>query len=126
MSYSKIYAIKNRELLSVYWCYRMAKFIASMSVVPIGTCSTSLSKFVAEVIKSYKSNNIKFELTPMATIIYGDTLDEILRAIKLAHDALRSLNIDRIVLHLNIDARHDKPDRMPEDKVKSVLSKISA
>ncbi|MEX0568410.1 MAG: MTH1187 family thiamine-binding protein, partial [Candidatus Njordarchaeota archaeon] len=83
-------------------------------------------KFVAEVIKSYKSNNIKFELTPMATIIYGDTLDEILRAIKLAHDALRSINIDRVVLHLNIDARHDKPERMPEDKVKSVLSKVSA
>lgn len=102
----------------------MARFIAAISVVPIGTCSTSLSKFVAEVIKKYEERNVKFKLTPMATIIYGDDIDEIFEAVRLAHDALRSLGVDRIVIHLNIDARHDKPERKPEDKVDSVLRKI--
>ncbi len=102
----------------------MAKFIASISVVPVGTETTSLSKYVAEVIRAFKNANINHELTPMSTIIYSDDLDDILRAIRIAHDTLKQIGLRRIVVNVAIDARHDKPRTAPSDKVKAVMEKL--
>ena len=103
----------------------MPKYIASLTVIPIGTKSTSLSRYVALVIKALKENRINHELTPMSTVIYSDNLDEVLRAIKISHNALRNEGLDRIVIEVNIDARHDKIRESPSDKVKAVLERIS-
>ena len=110
-------------MLSLLWVIIMAKFIMSISVVPVGTESTSLSKFVASVLKAFKENNIKFQLTPMNTVVYSDDIDDILKAIKTAHDAIIKEGIKRVVIAVNIDARHDK-ERSPEDKVKAVMEKL--
>lgn len=61
----------------------------------------------------------------MSTIIEGDTLDEIFDVIKVAHEALVSLGVGRIVISINIDDRLDKPKRKLEDKVKAVEEKLS-
>ena len=102
----------------------LARFIASISVIPVGTGSTSLSPLIAEVIKVFRKEGIKFELTPMATIIHSDSLDEVFHAIRRAHDTLLSLGTKRIIIYVNIDARHDKPARTPKDKVKAILEKL--
>ena len=102
----------------------MARVIASFSIVPVGTGNTSLSKFVAEAIKALESKGIKYRLTPMNTIIEGNSLDEIFEAIKIAHNAVEKVGAKRIVISINIDDRLDKPDRKPEDKVKAVMEKI--
>lgn len=101
----------------------MAKFIMSISVVPVGTKTTSLSQYVAKVIEAFQKNKITYTLTPMNTIVYSDSFDEILKAIRIAHDTLLQTGQKRIVIAVNIDARHDK-ERTPEDKVKAVLSKL--
>jgi len=91
----------------------------------MGIGSIGISKYVAMVYEALKKEEYNIELTPMATIIYGDDLQKILDAVRLAHDVLRESGIKRIVIQLNIDARHDKPERKPEDKVASVMTKIS-
>jgi len=42
----------------------MGKIIAEVTVVPLGTCSPSLSKYVAEVEKVLRKFNLKTHLTP--------------------------------------------------------------
>ncbi|MHA1617090.1 MAG: MTH1187 family thiamine-binding protein [Candidatus Njordarchaeales archaeon] len=102
----------------------MARIIAEFSLVPVGTQSTSLSKYVAEVLRALQEAGVKYHLTPMCTIIEGDSLDEIFEAIKIAHEAIVKTGVKRIVLRINIDDRLDKLDRRAEDKVKSVKEKL--
>jgi len=102
----------------------MGIFIASISIVPVGTCSTSLSNYIAIALKALREANIEFEITPMATIISADRIDEIFKAVSVIHDTLVKAGQKRIVIQINIDARHDKPERKPSDKVVAVLKKI--
>ncbi len=101
----------------------MARFIASFSIAPVDTCGTSLSKYVAAAIKALEENGFKYELTPMATVVVGDTIDEIFNAIKVAHKAVEKMGVKRILVRINIDDRIDKPDRNPIDKIKAVEEK---
>jgi len=101
----------------------LARVIASFSIVPIGTSSTSLSKYVAEALKVLDGKGIKYILTPMDTILEGDSLDDIFEAIKIAHSAVEKTGVGRILIRINIDDRLDKVDRKAEDKVRSVLEK---
>ncbi|NMC75779.1 MAG: MTH1187 family thiamine-binding protein, partial [Candidatus Methanofastidiosa archaeon] len=45
--------------------------IVEISFVPIGT-GTSLSRYVAKVIKNLEKSGIKYQLTPMGTIVEGE------------------------------------------------------
>ncbi len=101
----------------------MARIIASFSIVPVGTCSTSLSRYVAKALEALDDKGIKYTITPMNTIIEGDNLDDIFNAIKVAHKAVEDLGVKRILVRINIDDRIDKADRKAEDKVKSVMEK---
>ena len=105
------------------WCLNLARFIVSFSIVPIGTCSTSLSQYVARAIEAMDKKGVNYTITPMSTIIEGDSLDEIFEAIKVAHKAIEEMGVGRILIRINIDDRIDKANRKPEDKVKSVLEK---
>jgi len=104
----------------------MARIIAQFTLIPIGTGSTSLAKYVAEAIRGLKEGGINYQLTPMSTIIEGETLDEIFEAIKKAHEALIKTGVKRISILINIDDRLDKPNRKPEDKVESVKKKLES
>jgi len=101
----------------------MGRFIASVSVVPVGTKTTSLSNYIAQAIKVLQKLGINFELTPMSTIMSCDNLDTLFLAIKEIHDELVKQGVSRLVISIDIDARHDKP-RTSKDKVKSVMEKL--
>ena len=96
--------------------------MAEVTVVPMGTGSPSLSKYVAEVLKVVKESGIKYQLTPMGTILEGD-LDEIFSLVRRMHEVPFSEEIKRVVTTLKIDDRRDKPLTM-ESKVKAVTSKM--
>ncbi len=96
--------------------------MAEVTVVPMGTGSPSLSKYVAEVLKLVKESGIKYQLTPMGTILEGD-LDEIFSLVRRMHEVPFSEEIKRVVTTLKIDDRRDKPLTM-ESKVKAVTSKM--
>ena len=101
----------------------MNNVIVEVTVVPLGTASTSLSSYVAEVEKvAKKHSNIKRLLTPMSTILEGD-LDEILKIIREMHEAPFKKNARRVSTRIVIDDRRDKKGSM-EGKLKSVKSKL--
>ena len=96
--------------------------IAQLTIVPVGTNTTSLSNTVVEVQKAIRGTGIKHQLTPMSTILEG-SLGEIMAAVKAAHEAGFSANTGRVLTSLTIDDRRDKPTSM-EHKVNIVLDKM--
>ena len=97
--------------------------IIEVTVVPIGTKSTSLSYYVSEAIKILKKQKkVKYELTAMGTILEGD-LDDLLSIVRKMHEKMFTLGTKRVVTSINIDDRRDKRETI-EYKVKAVLNKI--
>lgn len=97
--------------------------VAEVTVVPLGTGSTSLSHYVAgveKVLARYK--NIKTMLTPMATILEGD-LDDILAAVREMHETPFKNGAQRVSTRISIDDRRDKQLSM-EGKIAAVKSKL--
>jgi uncharacterized protein (TIGR00106 family) len=101
----------------------MNSIIAEVTVVPLGTASTSLSQYVADVEKVLqKHGNIKTLLTPMATILEGD-LDEIFEVIKEMHEEPFLKGAHRVSTRISIDDRRDKKISM-QSKLDAVKSKL--
>jgi len=97
--------------------------ILEISVVPIGTSSTSLSNFVAGCLEELKHSrgDIRYELTAMGTIIEGE-LEEILAIARRMHEAPFNRGIKRVVTTIKIDDRRDVEASI-EQKVSSVKEK---
>jgi uncharacterized protein (TIGR00106 family) len=96
--------------------------VAEISVVPLGTASTSLSHYVAgcmEILNSRK--DIAYQLTPMGTVMEGP-LDKVLETARMLHEAPFSKGVSRVLTTIKIDDRRDKALTM-EGKVTSVLKK---
>jgi len=93
--------------------------IAEFSIHPIGS-GTSVSREVKAAIRAIsKVPGLKFQVTPMATILESSNIGTILKAVEASHLALRRLGSKRISSTLRIDERRDKPRTMM-DKVDSV------
>jgi uncharacterized protein (TIGR00106 family) len=101
----------------------MGMIIAEVTVVPLGTASTSLSTYIAEVEKVLnKFPKIKSMLTPMSTILEGE-MDEVMEAIKAVHDVPFQMGAQRVSTTLRIDDRRDKRITMA-GKVAAVKNRL--
>jgi uncharacterized protein (TIGR00106 family) len=99
---------------------------AEISIVPIGTSDTSMSKEIAaayDAIRNIKDLK-KVTLTPMNTQVESDNLDGVFQAIHVAHDSAKSVGAKRVISTIRIDERLDKPNTLDE-KVQSVKTKVS-
>jgi uncharacterized protein (TIGR00106 family) len=97
--------------------------IAEISVVPLGTKTTSVSQYVARAVKVLEQEkDIKYEMTAMGTIIEGD-LDRILAAAQKMHERTFGEGVVRVVTTVKIDDRRDKAQGMKE-KVDSLKKKL--
>ncbi len=96
------------------------KVIADFSIVPIGHEGTSVGRHVAAAVAAIKTvKGLKYEVTPMGTILEADDLETIFEAVKTAHRAVIAMGISRVESILRIDDRRDKPRTM-KDKVEAV------
>ena len=101
----------------------MGKVIAEVTVVPLGTGSTSLSNYVAQVEKVVRNYpDIKKQLTPMSTILEGE-LNRIMEIIREMHEVPFISGVKRVSTRITIDDRRDK-DASMEKKLRSVKSKM--
>lgn len=101
----------------------MARIVAEVTVVPLGTATASLSPFVAEVEKVLKNfPRLKSMLTPMSTILEGE-MDEVLDAVKAMHEVPFRMGVLRVSTTLRIDDRRDKPITMT-GKLAAVKNKL--
>ncbi len=98
--------------------------IAEVTVVPIGTGSTSLSEYVAGIQKVLEQQeNITFTLTSMSTIIEG-SLEDIFATIRAIHEAPFHDGAQRVSTSVKIDDRRDKAGSS-EQKLRSVQEKLN-
>ncbi len=93
--------------------------IVEVSVVPLGTGSTSVSKYVRVAYGIIKQSGLEFQVTPMGTCLQGDW-DTIFATIKKIHDTLAEQGCGRITSTIKVDDRRDK-DRPMQAKVDRVL-----
>ena len=93
--------------------------IVEISVVPLGTGGTSLSRYIAECVSVLETSRCRYQLTPMGTIVEGP-LDRVLELIKLMHEVPFKKGVSRVVTSIRIDDQRDGKASMKK-KVESVL-----
>ena len=96
---------------------------AELEIVALGTGDTGMSRHIAEAVKAIGKQGIKYQLTPMGTVLEAESVDDVFRAVKAAHEALVKSGVKRVVTHLTIDDRRDSPKGM-EGKIISVKTKL--
>ena len=96
--------------------------VCSITVVPLGTKSASLSQYVADSLRVLKESGLKYQLTPMTTIVEGE-LDAVLSVAARMHSSLFSDEVVRVSTTIKIDERRDKTLTM-DGKVSAVQSKL--
>lgn len=97
--------------------------VCSISVVPIGTGSTSVSSYVAECQKILSDmEGVKYELTPMATMLEGD-FAVIMEAVRRLHHVPFERGAKRVLTTVIVDERLDAPLTM-KGKIESVGRKL--
>jgi uncharacterized protein (TIGR00106 family) len=96
--------------------------LANVTVIPLGTGTTSLSKYIAECVKEIEKSGIKHTLTPFGSVLDGD-LDDIFDVIKKIHEVPFKHGVMRVATLINIDNRRDKK-ASSEQKLKSVMDRL--
>ncbi|NVN96513.1 MAG: MTH1187 family thiamine-binding protein [Bacteroidetes bacterium] len=82
----------------------------------------SVSDYVSRIILFIDNSGVKYQLTPMGTIIETETFDEALSIIKGAYETLEN-DCNRIYSSLKFDIRKNQDDRMVK-KMQSIEKKI--
>ena len=98
------------------------KVIVQFSTSPLGK-GVSVSRFVVAALKEVEKSGLRYQLTPMATVLEADTLREAVEVILKAHEAVFRAGAKRVVTDIKIDDRRDEPRRM-EDKVEKVRKQL--
>jgi uncharacterized protein (TIGR00106 family) len=82
----------------------------------------SKSAFVARVLDIVDKSGLEYQLTPMGTLIEGETVEEVLEVINKAYEELQ-IDCDRVYSSIKIDYRKGPVGRLNK-KVGSVEAKL--
>ena len=96
--------------------------IVEISIVPIGTPTTSVSQYVAGAVDILQHSGLQYRLTPMGTVIEGD-LRDIMAVVLRMHESPFERNMQRVYTVIKIDDRRDTATGM-DYKVLSVEKKL--
>ena len=96
--------------------------IVFLTITPLGTATTSVSRYVAGVERLLDASGLNHELTAKGTIIEGD-LDAILSVVRKMHEHPFSQGALRVSTLVKIDDRRDKEHSIAS-KMRSVREKI--
>jgi uncharacterized protein (TIGR00106 family) len=93
--------------------------IAEIKIVPLGTETTSLSRYVKACTMLLKeAKDVTYQTTAMGTIIQGP-LDRVLELVQQMHEIPFNMGAKRVSTTISIDDRRDKLATI-ESKVKAV------
>lgn len=95
--------------------------IAFVSMVPIGK-EESVSSYVARVVDIVDRSGLDYVLTPMGTVIEGESWDEVMDVIKRGFESLKE-DCRRVDVFIKIDYREGRSKGIVK-KLKSVEEKI--
>jgi uncharacterized protein (TIGR00106 family) len=97
--------------------------IAELSIVPLGTKSTSLSSYVAACIDVLEDSGLVHQVHGMGTIIEGE-LRDIFDIVLKMHEVPFQAGALRVVTSIKVDDRRDK-EASASAKVEAVVRKRS-
>jgi uncharacterized protein (TIGR00106 family) len=78
-----------------------------LAIVPLGTNSSSVGEYVADIQKVLEKSGFSYELTDMGTIIEGNAEDLLKLAAQLAETPF-SRGVNRVLTQISLDDRRDK------------------
>ncbi len=84
----------------------------------------SKSKYVAEVLKVIENSGLPYQLTPMATIVEAESVEELCALVPKMYKALEGMGVGRVYSVIKFDIRPGKSDRLRQ-KVESVQRRLS-
>ncbi len=97
--------------------------IAEVSIVPVGTKTSSLSEYVAKAIEPLKKQRgVSFYLTAMGTILEGE-LSDVMTVVSWMHNNVFDEEINRVVTNIRIDDRRDR-NTSGDYKIQSVMKRL--
>lgn len=97
--------------------------VVELTVCPLGTGTTSASKYVAGAQKVLADQDkVKYMLNPMGTVMEGN-IDEIFALVRKIQEDVFAKGVDRVYSIIKVDDRRDKVASM-EQKLASVKSKL--
>ena len=103
--------------------YILNMITAELTIIPIGTAKTSISRYIAAALEALNKTGVKYELNGMGTMIESDDPEKLFEAVKYAHEAVFNIGAERVATSLKIDDRRDKKGSLKQ-KVKSVKEKL--
>ncbi len=97
--------------------------LLQITTIPLGTGSTSVSSFVAQIQQKLVEEKATFKLCDMGTVIEGD-IDELLRLVRVIYDLPFLAGAERVVTQISIDDRRDKAVALG-DKTRTVQALLN-
>jgi uncharacterized protein (TIGR00106 family) len=89
--------------------------IADITIIPIGTGSASVSRYVRAAFEVLKQSGLKYQVGPMSTSVEGDW-DTVMATIRRMQESCFKLGAVRLATTIKVDERRDKSQTMA-DKV---------
>ena len=97
---------------------------AEITVIPMGTCSTSISSFVAEADRILLDHpEVKNKITAMGTELECADVTTLFKVLQEMHVASFNNKAQRIYTIIKIDDRRDKKSTL-DSKMKAVTDKL--
>lgn len=96
--------------------------LAEISVIPLGTPTSSIGDWIAEAVKVLEIDEVKYEIGPTGTLIEGESSVIFELAAKM-HESAYARGIERVMTTVVIDDRRDKVVTM-ESKIASVNRRL--
>ena len=93
---------------------------AEISIIPLGTQSTSVSEYIAAAVSELESSGLQTTLTATGTSVEADSPSQLYQALSRAQEAVFEKGAGRAYTILKMDDRRDGDDRSEEEMVRSV------
>lgn len=93
-----------------------------LSIIPVGE-GTSVSSILAHAIRELENMKVKYELTPMCTVFEARSVEEALKIVGAAHEAVFKHGTKRVITIVKIDDRRDV-ERSMKNKVESLRKAV--
>ncbi|HEB50274.1 MAG TPA: MTH1187 family thiamine-binding protein [Desulfobulbus sp.] len=96
--------------------------LMQITIIPVGTGSTSVGRFVADVQLLLEKEGVEYALNDMGTEIYGTPTELFALAARIHEEPFRQ-GAERVVTQIVIDDRRDL-DRHIGDKQRAVRRRL--
>jgi len=96
--------------------------VAELTVIPIGTADTGLSRYISKAVDAIKATGVKHQVHPAGTVFEAPDLDAAFQVARRAHRAVLDAGAKRVITKLTIDERTDKSVGL-EERVRRVTVK---